>query len=85
MLKKFSTTASGAYVLLLWCAYWNTSYISHKHCKTTQALFVPFGWKFFHNTAKLIFHGYLYISIYLSIILFVIIPTMLILIYFNIC
>lgn len=85
MLKKFSTTASGAYVLLLWCAYWNTSYISHKHCKTTQALFVPFGWKFFHNTAKLIFHGYLYISIYLSIILFVIIPTTLILIYFNIC
>lgn len=85
MLKKFSTTASGAYVLLLWCAYWNTSYISHKHCKTTQAIFVPFGWKFFHNTAKLIFHGYLYISIYLSIILFVIIPTMLILIYFNIC
>lgn len=64
MFKKFSTTASGAYVLLLWCAYWNTSYISHKHCKTTQALFVPFGWKFFHNTAKLIFHGYLYISIY---------------------
>lgn len=40
MLKKFSTTASGAYVLLLWCAYWNTSYIYHTNTAKLHKLFL---------------------------------------------